>query len=1053
MGAAHPVLQGVADWAAAIAALPATGALPLRTAIVPTERHAHALRRALLRSGRGSVLGGTRFVGAGTLAREILQEVGRDFASGEEALRPARLLGLLEEDLPLEYFALDLLRSTPGWPEAFASAIGDLEAAGLVPERLPASTPQWRDIGLLWRRLDAAAGRSWTWARIHREAAALLEGGARPDTGPVLAAVTGRESAVQARLLRALPAATLAVVAGRPLRERHLDRVGALFGDGARAALAAAPLPDAGNAERDVLARYLFAPPEVLADPDRPRSRGPDGTVSLEEHAGVEAEVEAAAEWVAREVLEHGTPLEEVAVLVPAHDPLAGLVASRIARLPWKGGPFPVHVAGGIPLSATAGGARALALVRSLRSFLPAESVAGVLPTLRAKLDDREHLSAGEATGVAWSLGTVGGSPAHPEGALDWPAHAAAREAQLAAQVAALDPAAERREGWTLRPQLGALRAVLPAIGALSGLARLAVEGRTLSEIAPPLLSFMEAWVLDPGQGTPVHALLRADLDGVRSDAVGASVHGTDALGIVEDRILSLRVPFLRFGEAAVYVGTIGAAGGLAFQAVRILGLSEGALPPAVREDAVLPDRMRAEAGRLVPVSGDRVLAQLHAFDRAVRGAGARIALSVPHEDLDRSERETSSLLVEVGAALGRPDPVEWHVIPDLRSLERTSFGPARAAAAAFRGTRPVTPVQWLDRSVATSEIPPSWRAGPHLDLPRILALRGRTGLGAADGLLGEEGPFPVFPGLAPDRAISASALERLVGCPLRFLLERVLRWEEPAGAVTVRELDALTFGATFHAVAERFYAAHGAGFVARSRDLAHWKKVVREIADDELAALRASYPLVGRGVEEKERARLIRDLETFLAYDWRLPLSRFVAVEAAFDGLALDAGTTRLHVRGYVDRIDVEGDHALVRDLKTGKDHPRDGDEEGPTPTRDIQLGLYGLVARKKAVEWGLPRKLQAAYVYARSGEERGFRSDHAALEKATREWLSIAAGLLAAHAFPPTPSGDDCAFCPFVPVCGDAVRARAAAAVVDAEGSVRAFFDLKVEPEEESG
>ena len=315
---------------------------------------------------------------------KILKDAGASFTPGEEALRAPRLLALIEEDLPLAYFELDLLRSTPGWPEAFAAAISDLEGAGLEPAGLPVTTAAWRDVALLWSRVEKAAGRSWTSSRTYREAAARLASGAKLSTGPVFAAVTGRESAAQARFLLAIPGITLGVVAARPLRPRHLDRLEALFGPDARAALEGAPLPASGPTERDLLARYLFASPELLAAPSRPRSKGPDGTVLLEEHSGVEAEVEAAVEWVAQEVLERKTPLEEVAVLVPVADALAPLVASRIERLPWPGGRFPVHVAGGIPLTATAGGARALSLVRALSGFLSAEGLATVLPSLRA---------------------------------------------------------------------------------------------------------------------------------------------------------------------------------------------------------------------------------------------------------------------------------------------------------------------------------------------------------------------------------------------------------------------------------------------------------------------------------------------------------------------------------------------------------------------------------------------------------------------------------------------------------------------------------------------
>ncbi|HEY6105624.1 MAG TPA: PD-(D/E)XK nuclease family protein, partial [Anaeromyxobacteraceae bacterium] len=576
--------------------------------------------------------------------------------------------------------------------------------------------------------------------------------------------------------------------------------------------------------------------------------------------------------------------------------------------------------------------------------------------------------------------------------------------------------------------------------------ARLVVERRPLAEIAPALAAFMEGWLLDPGPGAPVHRLLAAALEGARDDAVGAAVRGTAALEVVEERLLSLRLPTSRFGEPAVHVGTVAGAAGLGFQAVRVLGLCEGALPSPGREDAILPDAMRREAHPLaVPLSQDRVLGQLHAFDRAVRGASRAVVLSAPRSDLERGEREASSILIEAGAALGRPDAARPGPVPDLRSLERTGFVPARAAAAAFREAHPVSEVAWQDRASERGEVPPGWMAGPHLDLARLRELRRPASLGPVDGVVGPGGPFPLLPGLDPERPISASALERLLFCPLAFLYQRVLHWEEPAGAPSLRELDPLSYGSLFHEVMEAFYSAHGQPFVARQRTLSHWKKVAREIAGDRLAALLASYPLAGGGVELKERARLLGEVESFLEYDWSLPLSRFVAVERPFSGLALEAGGERLHVRGYVDRIDVEGDHALVRDLKTGRAHPRVGDEVDPLPGRDVQLGLYGLVARRLAAEWGLPGRLQAAYAYARTGEERAFRGDHAALEKAAGEWLALAARLLAARAFPPTPLERDCAICPFQPVCGPAVPGRAAAAAAGAAGPVRDFFRLK--------
>ena len=252
------------------------------------------------------------------------------FKPGEDALRTARLSALFRSDLRLIHFSLDLLRSTPGWDEAFAHSISDLEGAALRPEDLEAAgtSEQLRDVAAIWRALDQSARRSWTIQRVYVEAAAALE--RRPEAwpfqGPVLAFAAGGLTAAEARFLRAIPQGTIGLLAARPARKRYLDRMEELLGAEAGAALRSVEAPRAAGSERDLLASYLFEPPAVLAGQERPRSQGPDGSVDLEEHAGVEDEVEATAGWVARQVAD-GAPLEEIAVLVPDLDPLAGLVA------------------------------------------------------------------------------------------------------------------------------------------------------------------------------------------------------------------------------------------------------------------------------------------------------------------------------------------------------------------------------------------------------------------------------------------------------------------------------------------------------------------------------------------------------------------------------------------------------------------------------------------------------------------------------------------------------------------------------------------------------
>src|SRR5512138_8829 len=95
MSSPVPILHSLSDWADAVAALPASGRLPVRTVLVATERHAHGLRRALVVSGRTSALAGTRFVGPATFAHEILAAGGLRLLPGEEGLRAARLGSIL----------------------------------------------------------------------------------------------------------------------------------------------------------------------------------------------------------------------------------------------------------------------------------------------------------------------------------------------------------------------------------------------------------------------------------------------------------------------------------------------------------------------------------------------------------------------------------------------------------------------------------------------------------------------------------------------------------------------------------------------------------------------------------------------------------------------------------------------------------------------------------------------------------------------------------------------------------------------------------------------
>lgn len=1060
------VVWEMLDWVDAIVALPTDGPLPSRTVLVHRERVAHALRREMVRVGKPEALIGTRFISPAMVAVEVLAAAGVEFTQGEEALRGLRLRRLFQKELALRHFPLALLRDTLGWDDAFAQAIGELESTGLRWQDLPSDGgPQISDIGSAWQAVDAEAGCSWTRARILLEAAAILERSPRawPFDGPVLATVSGDTSAVEVRFLRTIAGARIAVFGGRPVREQYLDRVERLLGSDAADAVQRAEPARGSHCERDLLAAYLFERPDLLADPARPRSSGPDGTVQLEEHAGVDAELEAAADWVARQVIEAHTPLEDIAVLMPALDPLAAFLVERLRRLRWPDGMLPVCVAGGLPLSGTAAGARMLAAVRALRNGLGAEALADLLPAIRTGDGDQRHLARGAALDLAYSHGTVGGSAAHLSGGLEWAERMARRESDLAAQLSRaqeLPDDEERsrvaRNARDLARLLADLRAVRPGLAALVGVLRVVVDGATLSDIWDRLRVFCEEWLLLAGGGPTVPVLLDAALQGPIRDPSCATLRGEDALEVIAQTLGAIRVPTARFGEPAVYVGTVRDAVGIPFQAVRIIGLAEGTLPTVVRENPVLPDALRQQlSDAVLMTTADRVLSELHTLARVVRDARGTIVLSAPRVGIGRTEREPSSIFIEAAAALGRPNVVTGQrkgPIPDATALRRDGFDPSRRAADEFRLSTPLSDAAWLDRAATQrGSMPRAWLRSGALDLDRIRLLATATSWTALDGAIGVEGTGTLVPGLSPERPLSPSRLRTLLECPHRFLFESIMAWSEPSSAPSLREVDALAYGSLFHRVAASFCRQNGKAFGERQSTLTEWQRLADALLDEAFDDFCQEYPLVGEPVRRQQRERLRRDVRSFLDYDWDTPRPRsFVAVEQSFGTdtpVALQVGGTALYLTGYIDRIDTEDAHTLVRDLKTGRPHPRRDKEKEADPSLDVQIAIYGMVARQLATKWSIPAAVEAAYAFpdARGDHERAFRSDFDALAKTARRWLSAAAGLLMDRMFPRTPSADDCRYCPFEPVCGRRPADRAGQLLADAVGALAEFRAIK--------
>ncbi|HEV7363810.1 MAG TPA: PD-(D/E)XK nuclease family protein, partial [Solirubrobacteraceae bacterium] len=332
-------------------------------------------------------------------------------------------------------------------------------------------------------------------------------------------------------------------------------------------------------------------------------------------------------------------------------------------------------------------------------------------------------------------------------------------------------------------------------------------------------------------------------------------------------------------------------------------GLQEGEFPRRGRPDPFLGDEVRAALGlpsRADVLAGERVL-----FYAAVSRSEERLTLSWRSSDEEGNPALPSSFLEDL-AALFEDDLVAH---------------PARR--------RPLAEVTWSPGEAPT----PTERARSHAARAPRVPVRPIAPLRS-----------PAVLARLAEAVYSPSALEVYVGCPVKWLVERRLdpRRMEPKAEPLVR-------GTFLHAVLDaaltRLRAETGS---ARVRPATLER--ARELAREEVEVRREKLPLSPH--EPTNRAALRRlelDLDRYLAYEasadgWEpehLELG-FGFEDAQFGQLELGGG--ELRVRGTIDRVEVDGERAVVRDYKSTRGHPyAKWADDGI-----LQVGLYMLAVQR---------------------------------------------------------------------------------------------------------
>ena len=344
------------------------------------------------------------------------------------------------------------------------------------------------------------------------------------------------------------------------------------------------------------------------------------------------------------------------------------------------------------------------------------------------------------------------------------------------------------------------------------------------------------------------------------------------------------------------------------FEAVLCCGLQEGEFPRTPSPEPFLSDEDRraiaTASGLVLPVRDDRLDRERYLFYVCASRAERLLVLSSRSSDEEGNPQTESYFVDDVRELLEGGAEVR------TRSLSEVTWPPDEAPTAAE-----------LERAHAAT--------GPRLPVPERAPLSSE----------------PLLEELSARDAVAARALENFADCPVKWLVEDLLKPAE-----LVPDPEAMVRGSYAHEVLHHTYRRlHEETGVRRvtHENLPDAERILLE----ELREQSSSFQLSAKQTRVRAAARRLEfDLLRFLRSEADSD-SRFEPVELerdfGFDGaepVELDGG---LRVRGRIDRVDEHDGMALVIDYKAGKRVDR-YKVASWKPENRFQAALYMLVVEK---------------------------------------------------------------------------------------------------------
>ena len=521
----------------------------------------------------------------------------------------------------------------------------------------------------------------------------------------------------------------------------------------------------------------------------------------------------------------------------------------------------------------------------------------------------------------------------------------------------------------------------------------------------------------------------------------------------------ALQVPAGRGGAVGqgVFAAPLNRAAAMTFDVVHIVGMIEGAVPPAMRDDPLISERDREQAGGAeqgLTLQRQRKADERHAFLAAL-AAAPQCTLSYPLADTAGQRRNYASrwLLEKASQLAGRQvfdsdltklSAESWlTVISSLPNSLATAQSAAHADKHDYNLERLL---RWQRLGIDAAQHPFMADAALAASV-RLGRARNGSAFTAWDGNLAAEAPNAAFARRLGEQPMSPTRLERWARCPFSYFLSSVLRLGAEDNPEDIHTISPLERGALLHGILEEFIDAMRKRNALPAPNEA-WKAEQRaelhRIADKAFSAA-AERGIVGKSVMwqiVKEDMRV--DLDVLLDEDLRMRERHGVsplAVEVHFgigkDGwreaeyaLADEAETT-IKFRGKIDRIDVspDGSEALVLDYKAGSRSAYGALNKDPIDRgKRLQLAIYSLAARQ-----GLrnAQSVSAAYWFVTAkgnfalAPSTPVRINDENVQKHFSEGVSIILDGIRGGIFPANPgppswgSFQNCNYCDFDSLC----------------------------------